>query len=448
VLVSASTAEDPDQYDLYLKNDLQSDPEPLYGSFTFAELDAAPVALRDVPPVIEDELTDRLVEQAPQTVAEAYEQGGSFTFLVENIHANAPVDVALPNAPPITKGMVIEFYMSPQRTNDRRPDAPILVKREPIPPSGRIEVELPAGVPLFEALRLNNTQLAVGRDGQVYHVGGMNFGRAGNTARCVGCHTGHSMMEIPEDPSWTNLAAGANVQTWASREVAGGAGRFLPDRLVDRDSKRPWQAGKAGDTQFTLSWEVPLEARELVVYAPPAGEEHDQVISAFTITQKLADVTVGVTPVNQALSSSGTRVALPAGRPFDTLTVSIAAENVAGQHGGHSGAAVAEIEVIARSADRSAMAFVGKFIRGDSNCDEDVDLSDVSVTMKTLFFGESAVCCEAAADVNDDDAVSINDAIYTLNFLFRGGRRPEAPFPFCQTTFGSGALGCAESFCE
>ncbi len=449
VLLSASSAEDPDQYDLYVKKYLQGEPERLYGSFTFAELDAVPVVVRDVPPVIEDELSDRLIEQAPRTVAEAYEQGGSFTFLVENIHANAPVDVALPNAPPITKGMVIEFYMSPQRTNDRRPDAPILVKRQPIPPSGRIEVELPAGVPLFEALRLNNTELAVGRDGQVYHVGGMNFGRAGDTARCVGCHTGHSMMEIPEDPSWTNLAPGANVRTLASREVREGVpGQFLPDRLVDRDSKRPWQAAKAGDAQFTLSWEEPLAARDVVVYAPAASAEHDQVISAFTVTRKLNDETARVTQVSQALSSSGTRVALPDGRPFDSLTVSIAAEHVTGQHAGQNGTAVAEIEVIARSADRSAMAFVGRFIRGDANCDQEVDLSDVSVTMQTLFFGESAVCCEAAADVNDDDAININDAIYTLNYLFRGGRRPEAPFPLCRTTFGSGALGCAESACE
>ena len=34
-----------------------------------------------------------------------------------------------------------------------------------------------------------------------FHVGGMNFGQADTTARCVGCHTGHSMIEVPEDAS-------------------------------------------------------------------------------------------------------------------------------------------------------------------------------------------------------------------------------------------------------
>ena len=447
VLVSASHPEDPDQFDLYLQADLVSAPEPLHGSFTFAKLDAVPVLVRETPPVIEDKLTDRLVEQAPQTVEEAYEQGGKFTFVVENIHANAPVDVALPNAPPLKKGMVIEFYMSPQRTDDRRPDPPILVKRQPISPTGRVEVELPAGVPLFEALRLENSELAVGRDGQVYHVGGMNYGRVGSKARCIGCHTGHSMMEIPEDPSWTNLATGAEVQTDPSRRV-GATELFLPDRLVDRDSKRPWQADRSGNTSFTLSWDQLLEAKEVVVYAPVINEKSDQVINVFTVTQTLGGVEMDVTHVSETMSAAGTHVALDASRLFDSLTVSIKAEHVTGRHDGHDGIAVAEVEVIARSADRSVVTLVGQFIRGDSNCDQKVNMADVVVTLHTLFKGESAVCCEAAADVNDDEAVNLNDAVYTLNFLFRGGARPESPFPLCETTFGSGNLGCAESSCK
>ena len=75
-------------------------------------------------------------------------------------------------------------------------------------------------------------------------------------------------------------------------------------------------------------------------------------------------------------------------------------------------------------------------------------MSDVLVTLQTLFLGESTVCCEAAADVNDDESINLNDAVYTLNFLFRGGGRPESPFPLCETTFGSGNLGCAESSCK
>jgi hypothetical protein len=31
------------------------------------------------------------------------------------------------------------------------------------------------------------------------------------TARCVGCHVGHSMLQVPAEPAWTNPAPSAEV---------------------------------------------------------------------------------------------------------------------------------------------------------------------------------------------------------------------------------------------
>lgn len=258
------------------------------------------------------------------------------------------------------------------------------------------------------------------------------------------------MMEVPEDPSWTNLATSADVRTSPSRETpTGPAGQFLPDRLVDRDSTKPWQARRSGDADFTLKWDQPIQAREVVIYAPASSDGDDQVITAFTLTRELSGTARGeVELVNRTLEPSGTRVALEESVPFDTLTVSIAAENVTGTHEGHEGTAVSEIEVIARSADRRAAGFIGHFIRGDANCDQDVGMSDVFVIMQALFGGRQTICCEAAADVNDDESINMTDGIYQLNFLFLGGRRPAAPFPGCGAAFGTGALGCAVSACE
>jgi hypothetical protein len=44
-----------------------------------------------------------------------------------------------------------------------------------------------------------------------------------------------------------------------------------------------------------------------------------------------------------------------------------------------------------------------------------------------LFTNGTAPGCFDAADVNDDGAVNIADAIYLLGFLFTGG--PDAPAP-------------------
>jgi hypothetical protein len=87
---------------------------------------------------------------------------------------------------------------------------------------------------------------------------------------------------------------------------------------------------------------------------------------------------------------------------------------------------------------------VGPFLRGDSNCDGRLDLSDAVFTLARLFLGGREPCCLAAADTNGDAAVDLSDPIYGLNHLFAGGPAPLAPFPDCG--FGElesdAALGC------
>jgi hypothetical protein len=64
---------------------------------------------------------------------------------------------------------------------------------------------------------------------------------------------------------------------------------------------------------------------------------------------------------------------------------------------------------------------VALFIRGDSNRDEVLDLSDATSTLGFLFRGTSRVDCLDAADANDDGKTDISDAIATLQYLFLGG---------------------------
>ncbi len=60
------------------------------------------------------------------------------------------------------------------------------------------------------------------------------------------------------------------------------------------------------------------------------------------------------------------------------------------------------------------------FIRGDSNSDEKINISDVSFTLNWLFLGGPRPMCIEAADANIDERIDLSDPIYTLNSLFLG----------------------------
>ena len=84
------------------------------------------------------------------------------------------------------------------------------------------------------------------------------------------------------------------------------------------------------------------------------------------------------------------------------------------------------------------------FIRGDSNGDGDVDLSDTVYTLLYLYNGGRGFPCAKAADANDDGVVDIADAIAVLNHLFAGAGPLPEPFGECgvDPTPEDPELGC------
>lgn len=70
------------------------------------------------------------------------------------------------------------------------------------------------------------------------------------------------------------------------------------------------------------------------------------------------------------------------------------------------------------------------FLRGDSNQDAAVDVSDAIHSFSYLFSGGPAPACYDAADTNDDGALDISDPIFTLLVLFRGEREISEPGTF------------------
>lgn len=102
-----------------------------------------------------------------------------------------------------------------------------------------------------------------------------------------------------------------------------------------------------------------------------------------------------------------------------------------------------------------ALAFAAKdvraqahFMRGDSNHDTKLDISDAVFDLAYLFSGGEDPLCADAADVNDDGKIDISDAIAKLGFLFQGGTAPAAPWPRFEGDPTADSLGCLEEEVE
>ena len=83
-----------------------------------------------------------------------------------------------------------------------------------------------------------------------------------------------------------------------------------------------------------------------------------------------------------------------------------------------------------------------QFIRGDSNGDGRVDVSDAVKIVFHLFRGVELPCGDAA-DINDDETLNITDAVRLLDHMFRGGPAPAAPYPALGPDPGGDGLDCA-----
>ena len=84
------------------------------------------------------------------------------------------------------------------------------------------------------------------------------------------------------------------------------------------------------------------------------------------------------------------------------------------------------------------------FLRGDVNSDRSIELTDAIFTLNYLFVGGRIPTCLDAADVNDNASVELTDAIFLLNYLFIGGRVPAAPFPECGEDASADDIDCRQ----
>jgi hypothetical protein len=86
----------------------------------------------------------------------------------------------------------------------------------------------------------------------------------------------------------------------------------------------------------------------------------------------------------------------------------------------------------------SAPAFA--YICGDANGDQSVNVADAVYLVNYIFKGGPAPDPVEAGDANLDEQVNIGDAVYLINFIFRGGPEP-CPVPGGGMTGHSGCKG-------
>jgi len=85
-----------------------------------------------------------------------------------------------------------------------------------------------------------------------------------------------------------------------------------------------------------------------------------------------------------------------------------------------------------------------EFVRGDSNDDAVINLSDAISVVGFLFQGSGPLSCTDSGDMNDDGNINLSDAIFLVSWLFIGG--PPLPQPLaCGPDPTEDDLGCARA---
>ncbi len=83
-----------------------------------------------------------------------------------------------------------------------------------------------------------------------------------------------------------------------------------------------------------------------------------------------------------------------------------------------------------------------RFIRGDTDENGSVDITDAIGTLEYLFRGGPGPSCIDRLDANDDGGADLTDAVFTLFFLFAQGSAPALPYPGLGPDPTPDALAC------
>ena len=319
------------------------------------ELEPHPVQARPVPPKLEDQYPQPVSTLPPTEDPLTYYRTDAFRFDCMNIYINGNVDEPMPDAPKVTHKARIRFFMNIQRQNRAFPDPSILVKEVPVFPSGGVhEPDVPADVPLFEQIVDSTGKVLQTSSGKFAHVPGFNFERIGGGTKCAGCHAGHSMLVVPINQTvaeWFNASTSANV-TASSVLAEGAKSLYFPQRVVDRQAQTGgdtvnWVSAEREGASVRLSWEIPLDVKEFVLYNIKQNSKVGTSIRVqdCEIVLHRGSEVVGRIASTGRLTERGITVPLPL-TTIDAATITVT--HFTGTFHRQRVAGIAEVETIAR----------------------------------------------------------------------------------------------------
>lgn len=366
-----SWARDVEQdYGLYLVDSDGSNRTLLLDLAGTTELRPRLLRARVKPPIIRDTVVEA-ARPGPPGGQDPFDRDGTFTFKALNVYFNAPVDSDILTAIPVGSAGTIRFFADHQRDQFgslENLDWPILLKELSVNVDGSIPpVTLPANLPLFEQIRSPRPGYRVPLTGRGHrgdlpgaaHVAGLNHGRPGAMATCVGCHAGHTMIPVPsreEDALWSNLAPGARVtlSSFHPNPYIDHTGEGLVDRRVLKGEFIDyWRSDPRQDAEqqwVGLTFPVSVWVRAVRVYNPRKDPElsirvtkarirlyRDSLGTEELARQELGEIAVGGT---EALFGD-----------LKARSVRIEIMGVSGLFQNERVASLAEVEVIARAAE-------------------------------------------------------------------------------------------------
>ncbi|MBI5474735.1 MAG: hypothetical protein HY961_20540 [Ignavibacteriae bacterium] len=316
------------------------------------ELEPQIVAVRQAPPSVPELMLNPVSDLPPTEDPETYAKNDFFRFDCMNIFSQGKVDEPMPDAPRIAKDLTIQFFMNSQRQSASGPDPSILLKTAPVFFNGGVhEHDVPAEAPLFEQIVDNNENVLTTSDGRFAHVAGLNFERQGSGTKCVGCHIGHSMLEVPKngaDAEWFNAAPSAEVA--ASSELHEQNFSYPAGNVVDRQAQMGgdsvlWIAEEGVGAHIELHWSVPIEAKQFILYGIPILPKKKIVVQDCRIVLYYHGIEVGVVPSTGRLNAEGTSISIP---PTKLDAAKITITKLSGTIHRRRLAGIAEVETIAR----------------------------------------------------------------------------------------------------
>ena len=319
------------------------------------ELNAEPLVSKTVPPILPI-IGDYDTNSVPPTInPNSFYQGGVFRFDCVNIFSNAPVDVPIDDAPDLDLNLRIKFFLNFQRTDTMGRDEPILFHEMPVTFGGFIAFgDAPANVSMFEQIVDSNGNILVNSKGNIAHVAGLNYGVSGSGTKCVGCHPGHTRLELKPsitENSFTNVSTSADV---IQSSFLSNGSDYKGENVVDRKARNTnlnvnWIAGNNTNNEFVeLKWNVLIEPKELYLYnilPNPGNNTNIQVQDCEVFFYKDSNQ-VGHIASTGPLSSDGSLIPVDSNTVIKRLKVII--KSFTGTINNLNLPGLAEVETIAR----------------------------------------------------------------------------------------------------